>query len=126
MNDEKKLLIKDYLSNMKVGVSDIGYMKVTPEWRDIDYVPNYNKFYFICEGEGYLKINGVEYFPKPGQLFLMPSGVMQSYSIINENTFLKYWCHFTANIGDMNLFDDVLITTVLEDAWIQMVNYMET
>lgn len=35
----------------------------------------------------------------------MPSGIKQSFSTINSNTFTKYWCHFTATIGDKNLFD---------------------
>src|SRR5690242_5784985 len=99
MNDNEKHLIKSYLSNVQVNVTLAGYSNVGPEWRDIDYTPDYNKFYFICEGEGCLKIGDKEYLPKPGQMFLMPQGIQQSYFTINENSFTKYWCHFTAKIG---------------------------
>lgn len=105
MDESKKLLVKNYLANINVSLGHSGYQKVWPDWRDLDYIPGYNKFYYICDGEGWLSINGNEYYPKPGQMFLMPGGVKQSYSAINDNTFTKYWCHFTASVGDMNLFD---------------------
>lgn len=105
MDSRKKLFLKNYLSNLRVETLEKGHLRVWPDWRDIDYVPGYNKFYLIQGGEGLLVIDGARYYPKPGQMFLMPQGVKQSYTAINENTFTKYWCHFTARVGDMNLFD---------------------
>lgn len=105
MNNPGRLLIKNYLSNMQVNITLAGYTKCFKDWHDIDYTPAYNKFYLIYGGEGWLRIGGRDYYPKPGQLFLMPGGVKQSYSTISDNTFLKHWCHFTASIGEMNLFD---------------------
>jgi AraC family transcriptional regulator of arabinose operon len=105
MNDIEKQLIKSYLSNIQVTVSFAGFNNVDMDWKDLDYTPDYNKFYFICSGEGWLKIGDKEYFPKPGQMFLMPQGIKQSYSVINEKPFTKYWCHFTAKIGELNIFD---------------------
>lgn len=34
----------------------------------------------------------------------MPANVKQSYSVISDNTYEKYWCHFTATIGELDLF----------------------
>ena len=95
------------MSNLQVDVEIAGYTYCPRNWADFDYLPDYNKFYYICDGEGWLKIGDKEYYPKPGQLFLMPAGVIQSYSTISDNTFRKYWCHFTAKIGGINLFDIV-------------------
>ncbi len=105
MDSSGGLLIKNYLSNMQVDITLAGYTKCFTDWRDIDYTPAYNKFYLIYAGEGWLRIGGRDYYPRPGQLFLMPGGVKQSYGAVSENTFLKHWCHFTASVGDMNLFD---------------------
>lgn len=105
MQQEKIRLLKSYISNLQVNVTMAYYTKCHRTWREMDYTPEYNKFYFICEGEGWLKIGDREYFPKSGQLFLMPQGVIQSFSTISDNTFGKYWCHFTARVGDKNLFD---------------------
>ena len=105
MDNLGNLFIKNYLSNMQVNTTLAGYTHCWNEWRDLDYVPDYNKLYFIYSGEGWLKIDGRDYYPKPGQLFLMPKGIIQSYGTISENTFVKHWCHFTACVGDLNLFD---------------------
>jgi AraC family transcriptional regulator, arabinose operon regulatory protein len=96
---------KDFLVNMQLNIITSAYTHCWEYWRDIDYTPDYNKFYFICDGEGLIKIGDQEYYPRKGQMVLMPAGVIQSYSTINKNTFKKYWCHFTAKIGDINLFD---------------------
>jgi AraC-like DNA-binding protein len=92
----------------------MGHKQVWSDWRDLDYTPDYNKFYLICDGEGWLKIGNQEYAPKPGQLFLMPQGVKQSYSYSNGPRFTKYWCHFTAKVGENNLFDLLKVPVFLE------------
>lgn len=102
---DKNLLLKSYLENLQVNIIVADYIHCSEDWKDFDYIPNYNKFYFICDGEGWLKVGDKEYYPKPGQMFLMPSGIIQSYSTINKNTFKKYWCHFTATVEGRNLFD---------------------
>jgi AraC-like DNA-binding protein len=105
INISQHQLIQLYLANLEVNVTAVGYDHVWSDWQDIDYIPDYNKFYLICEGEGWLKIGDTEFTPKPGQWFLMPQGVKQSYSCTNGPRFKKYWCHFTARIGENNLFD---------------------
>lgn len=105
MIHSQRQLIRLYLSNLQVNVMALAYNQVLPGWRELDYTPDYNKFYLICDGEGWLNIDGTEYSPKPGQWFLMPQGVKQSYSNTDGPRFTKYWCHFTARIGDYNLFD---------------------
>jgi len=114
MDKNDRQLFKNFLSNIQVDVSLAGYNKVWKDWRDIDYTPEYNKFYFICNGEGWIKLGENEYYPKPGQLFLMPAGIKQSYSAINENVYSKYWCHFTAKIGQINLFDIINVPCFIE------------
>ncbi|OMF02094.1 AraC family transcriptional regulator [Paenibacillus amylolyticus] len=97
-------LLTNYLSNLQVELFMVNYNRCDTDWRDLDYTPDYSKFYFICEGEGWLKIGDEEYYPAPNQLILMPEGIKQSYSAINESPFLKYWCHFSAKVGGINLF----------------------
>lgn len=110
MKQNEQFLIKELLSNLRVEILQAGYLRCPKSWREIDYVPDYNKLYLIKDGEGRLVIDNKEYYPKPGQMFLMPQGIKQSYSYTNlENTYLKYWVHFTASIGDVNLFDLIQI-----------------
>ncbi|HOJ09370.1 MAG TPA: AraC family transcriptional regulator [Clostridiales bacterium] len=116
-------ILNNYLSNIKVGLIVAAFTHCPENWRDIDYVPDYNKLYFICDGEGWLKVGVKEYYPQPGQLFFMPAGIKQSYSTISTNTFTKYWCHFTAKIGDINFFD-IIKTPLFID--VENCNTLET
>ncbi|XEC93291.1 AraC family transcriptional regulator [Paenibacillus tarimensis] len=74
-------------------------------WRSDDYIPEFNRLYYIIEGEGFIKVDGKQYDPKPGDLCLLPAGVSQSYGTAGLNTFGKFWCHFTAKTGGFPLFD---------------------
>ncbi len=114
MDKTQQRLIQLYLDNLQVLVTEVGHKQVWSDWRDLDYTPDYNKFYMICDGEGWLKIGDKEYTPKPGQWFLMPQGVKQSYSYTDGPRFTKYWCHFTAKVGENNLFDLLKIPVFLE------------
>jgi AraC family transcriptional regulator, arabinose operon regulatory protein len=101
----KNQSFKNLMSSLQLDVEITAYTHCWKDWEDLNYVPSYNKFYFICDGAGWLRINGKDYYPIPGQLFLMPAGIVQSYGTINDTPFTKYWCHFSAKIGEMNLFD---------------------
>ncbi len=99
------MFVRKYVSGLKVSLLMSSYTECNFEWRELDYIPRFNKFYYILDGEGWLRIDGKDIYPKPGYIYLMPSGVKQSFSYINENRFKKYWCHFTSKIGDIELFD---------------------
>ncbi|WP_168118651.1 helix-turn-helix domain-containing protein [Paenibacillus sp. HB172176] len=96
--------VQDMLLHMQVQIMAAHLTQCRSNWRDIDYTPAYNKLYFILNGEGWVKIGDTELYPKPGQLILLPAGVNQSYSTISDEPFLKYWCHFTAETGQTDVF----------------------
>jgi AraC family transcriptional regulator of arabinose operon len=114
MNNNELRFQKEFLANLKLNLLTSEYTKCPPTWREIDYIYDYNKFYFIFDGEGYIKIGDNEFYPKAGQLFLMPAGVLESHSNISDNTFEKYWCHFTAYIGDVNIFDIIQVPAYID------------
>lgn len=101
---EKNAILKEMLIGLNIDIRLACFTHCWRDWRDIDYVPDYNKLYYIVDGEGWLKIGESEIYPKSGQMVLMPAGVLQSYSAISDTPFSKYWCHFVAKIGDVNLF----------------------
>ncbi|GGF92737.1 AraC family transcriptional regulator [Paenibacillus abyssi] len=104
MKDDSFTFWRKYVAKAQLDLMSVAYTKVPTTWRNLNFIPDYNKFYYIIEGEGYLKIKDKEYYPKPGELYLIPSGALQSYDTINDHTFGKYWCHFLAKIGELNLF----------------------
>ncbi|WHY71818.1 AraC family transcriptional regulator [Fictibacillus enclensis] len=96
---------KKYMTNAQLDLSIARYTKVPITWAEDSYVPEFNKLYFIMEGEGFVKTNGKIYYPKPGDLYLLPAGSTQAYGTLNDhNTFGKYWCHFSSKVNDAHLF----------------------
>lgn len=95
---------KGYLPNAQLKMIVAAHTKVNRSWHDKDHTPAFNRFYYIEEGEGYVKVRGREYYPKPGELYLLPAHEIHSYGTISEHTFRKYWCHFTATINQLPLF----------------------
>ncbi|WP_113672241.1 helix-turn-helix domain-containing protein [Vallitalea guaymasensis] len=101
------------LADVKVNLRIMSYTKVSPTWGEVISKQEFNRFYFICDGEGFVEIDGKKYFPTGGDLILLPAGKKVSFGTINDNTYLKYWCHFDAKIGDSNLFDYVQLPYVV-------------
>ncbi|MDF2644300.1 MAG: AraC family transcriptional regulator [Paenibacillus sp.] len=102
-------LARTYLSNTQIHMTTGALTKVRPDWGGTNIIQGENVLYFFLEGEGWLKINNIEYYPVPGELFLVPAGTRISCSTSEAHPFLTYWCHFTATVGENNLFG-LLIT----------------
>jgi AraC-like DNA-binding protein len=105
MTEDTRRLWKDLMSSTRVQLWIAEHTKVTESWKDFDFIPDFNRFYLIEEGDGLIRIGDIEMYPTKRQLVLMPAGIRQSYSTINDNTYSKYWCHFSATVGDIRLFD---------------------
>ncbi len=65
-----------------------------PDWGETDCIYGYHKFYYFLEGEGTIIIQGDEYHPQPGELFLILANTRHSYYHNPRKPVYKYWCHF--------------------------------
>lgn len=97
--------LRSLLSNLQVDVIVANVQTVGADWRRDNYVHNFNRMYFILEGEGRIEVDGAVHYPRPGQLVVMPCNIRQSYAAISDKPFRKYWCHFTARVGSRDLFE---------------------
>lgn len=115
MDPAENRVLSRYLANMKVELQLADFTQCTPLWRDESYIPDYSKFYFICDGEGWLQVGGNTLFPREGQLILMPEKQEQGYkSLVGKKPFTKYWCHFRASIGQVSVFDLLEVPYVVQ------------
>lgn len=110
--------LRSILANMKVELLMGAYTKVSADWKAAPHTPDFNRMYYIREGAGRLQIDDLELKPSVNQLIIMPAGAAQAYETVSGNTFGKYWCHFTAKIGEAELFRmlDIPHSIVVEDA----------
>lgn len=92
------------LENLTVHVSHAFYRAGFYGWNAPEEMPSFNRLYYLTEGEGMVTLNGVRYYPKAGQLMIMPAGTVQTRTTTRENPYSRYFCHFDARIGAWPLF----------------------
>lgn len=81
-----------------------GFNVCAPEWGETDCVYGYYKFYYFQDGEATISIHGDTYYPKPGELFMIPANTKHTYRHNPLKPVLKYWCHFDLTfIGEQKI-----------------------
>ncbi|CAG7645577.1 helix-turn-helix domain-containing protein [Paenibacillus allorhizosphaerae] len=104
MDGQQLQIMRSYLENTQITLETAHYTKVNASWKFDINITDVNRLYYIREGEGWIRVRNKLYHPKPGQLLLLPAGVRLAFGRLNDNGFGKYWCHFTATVGEVNLF----------------------
>ncbi|MEF3302900.1 AraC family transcriptional regulator [Paenibacillus sp. GYB003] len=114
MDPNRNEFLKQCLSNMQVNVTVAHLTKVSPSWGHSNYTPEIHKFYYMLDGEGRFKLGDTVYEARAGQLYLLPAGVQQTLTTSASRPCYKYWCHFTAAIGELNPFQMLKLPFVIE------------
>lgn len=124
----KEELLQHYFSHLNLDVQEANYTKCPKTWREVNFVPSFNRLYLIEQGEGEIQVGGQRYSPSAHDLVIMPAQVKQSYTTISDATYLKYWVHFTAVVGERSLFqllDTPVVLHLTPDAFIHAQHKMQ-
>ena len=70
----------------------------------IGHIGQNDTFFFVLEGECFLKVDSEYSIIKPGQLAFLPKGKMRSYTQVSR-TFSMYEMSVFANVGERNLME---------------------
>ena len=92
------------MENLWVSVSLVHSRSQFTGWNRTDEIPSFCRLYYIADGEGSVVLNGDTYYPKPGQLMVMPAGSIQTTTTSRERPYTRHFCHFDAKIGEWPLF----------------------
>ncbi|MCZ8519704.1 MULTISPECIES: helix-turn-helix domain-containing protein [Paenibacillus] len=123
MEQEQLQVMRSYLDNAQMTLDTVHYTKVGTNWRYRFENPEENRLYFIREGSGWVRLRGRLFHPQPGELLLLPAGAKLELGLCgDEDRFGKYWCHFGAKVGDVNLFQMLDLPGCIrarEEAWVE-------
>jgi AraC-like DNA-binding protein len=97
-------VIRSYLENTQVYLQTAHWTHVPASWGETLASPPVTRFYYFRGGSGWIRLRNQTFRPLPGQLFLLPAGHPVEFGTDAADTFRKYWCHFQAAVGEVNLF----------------------
>lgn len=120
-NTKNHLLLAQQLKRIQVEYITGDYTQCLPAWRQENAVPDYNKLYYVVNGECHLQIEDKAYTAKPGQMYLLPAGTRQTYYNISENRVCKYWIHFSTRYNESDIFEQISLPhfiQVRDDAYV--------
>ncbi len=60
---------------------------------------DFDVLYYVIQGSFQLKVDGVCYLLKQGQMIYLPAGTALEYAIVGEAPLIKYYVHFQARLG---------------------------
>ncbi|NUR89191.1 MAG: helix-turn-helix domain-containing protein [Nonomuraea sp.] len=107
--------LREHLRRLDLDLLMAGHADPVPEdWARPERSYGYNRIYLILDGTGSIVLDGVEYHPRPGQLYFLPAGSALAFSGSAERPLRKYWANFTATVGGRELASLVTLPRVLE------------
>lgn len=105
----------NYLANIQTSIFTVSYQHLGTNWSYTNINHEYNLLYYIVGGNCRIRVNDEEIRPAAGQLVLLPEGTNLTTSSDDER-FAKYYCHFSAFLGETRLFDLMRLSNVIEVA----------
>lgn len=109
------LIIQNQLHEMTVSVDRAYHVKCDSSWKSDDFIPPFSSIGLILEGEGTMCVNDTKLHPLKGQLYLLPARTVQSFFTELNHPYEKYYCHFEARCGGVDLFE-IIDTPLCIDA----------
>lgn len=92
------------LANLNINYMGFLYEKMGAKVSE-NFTVGFNSIQLICEGNGWIQVDGKMYYPEKGHICLLPANIVQSYGPIGDKHIKKYFCHFYADADGQNLFD---------------------
>ena len=103
--DKTNLIIQNRLREATISLERASLLHCDEDWKCEYSVPPFSSIGLILEGEGVICVNQKPIHPQKGQLYLLPSNTLQTFSTTASNPYHKYFCHFEITCQDTDLFD---------------------
>lgn len=98
-------ILNQIIDNVKPNLKNGGYSVCDHSWINHGSIFEYDSIGIVIDGSIWLKYADIEFVVNKGEFYYFPGNTIQSFHLHNCKTATKYWCHFTAQIGENRLHD---------------------
>lgn len=102
---ENARILNQIFDSVKPNLKNGGYAVCDHSWFSRESLFEYDSIGIVLEGSIWLKYEDVEFVVNKGEMYYFPGNTVQSFHLHNCTSAIKYWCHYTAKIGDNRLHD---------------------
>lgn len=103
--DKTSLIIQNRLREATVSLERAHLIYCDENWKCDYSVPPFSSIGLILQGEGVICIDKKPIHPTAGQLYLLPSNTLQTFSTSASDPYHKYFCHFEISCHETDLFE---------------------
>ena len=103
--DKTSLIIQNRLHEATVSLERAHLIYCDENWKCDYSVPPFSSIGLILQGEGVICIDKKPIHPTAGQLYLLPSNTLQTFSTSASDPYHKYFCHFEISCHETDLFE---------------------
>ncbi|MEF9960487.1 MAG: AraC family transcriptional regulator [Niameybacter sp.] len=113
--NQSNLFIQNQLQEMTICVHRAHHTQCSETWSASNLTLPFSSIGLIVKGTGMMQVNDTTLSPSKGQLYLLPANTIQSFSTHPHTPYQKYFCHFDAKCGGLDLFE-IIHTPLCIDA----------
>ena len=103
--DKTTLIIQNSLREATVSLERAHLIYCDENWKCDYSVPPFSSIGLILQGEGVICIDKKPIHPTAGQLYLLPSNTLQTFSTSASDPYHIYFCHFEISCHETDLFE---------------------
>lgn len=100
----------ELLTHLQVMLRSGTLISCRPVWGNKNASADFNKFYFVLDGEFIYEIGNHHYLVKRNQMAFIPADVPHSCYLTKKQKLHKYYAHFSASIDGVDLFQQLGIS----------------
>lgn len=100
----------ELLTHLQVILRSGTLVSCRPVWGSKNSVFDFNKFYFVLDGEFIYEIGNHHYLVKRNQMAFIPANTPHSCYLTKKQKLHKYYAHFSASIDGVDLFQHLGIS----------------
>ncbi|CAM3990325.1 AraC family transcriptional regulator [Paenibacillus alkaliterrae] len=126
-------ILQNQLNHIHAEVIMSAYTESSPGWTAKKSEPGFYRFSYTVKGQAWLDIQNKSYTVKPGMLFFLPAGTLQSFGTEGDETFGRYWCHFRLELSDIGFIQSLQLPPyvyvqdeqMMEQLFTKMITYQQ-